>query len=438
LSGNSKSAGMIFVYSKQTSNRLRYVLDFCFGSKGKDWQIVTSIGKWEDVYDACRINYSREQDMDCDLHIEPHGLLFDSGVSGQPNLEFQADYKKGEEKPTATQALSLNGYHDPFAIIFYLLSRMEEYGDMDRDEHDRFKASNHSLVKLGLHKRPIADELVKDIWDDLQLNYQPVLDRFEAVPSFDIDVAWAYKNKRLVRMIGGYIRSENKKQRRKVLRNKETDPFDTYTIIHEIAARVDRVICFALLGDWSRHDKNIHWKNEKLGSVLRGLNAAGGMGIHPSYNSYMNPTKIAQEKRRLEEIVGHSIHKSRQHYLRLRFPDSYKMLLAADLNRDYSMGFADNIGFRAGTSFPFYWFDLDADKMTDLLVFPFAYMDGALKDYLGLKPMEARLEVEELIENVEDMGGLFMFIWHNSSIGEYAEWKGWKMVLDYTMDKVTE
>ena len=232
------------------------------------------------------------------------------------------------------------------------------------------------------------------------------------------------------------MKSDNKKERWAILRNKEHDPYDTYSTIHEIAARVERIICFALLGDWSKYDKNIHWKNEHLGSLLRGLNAAGGMGIHPSYQSHLDRERINMEKERLEQIVGHSIRKSRQHFLRLRIPESYKMLLGADLNRDYSMGFADNIGFRAGTSFPYQWFDLDANTKTDLLIFPFAYMDSALKDYLNLNPLEARLEVEELIDNVEDVGGLFMFIWHNHSINDLDEWKGWKMLLDFTMDKV--
>ncbi|MBN4072752.1 polysaccharide deacetylase family protein [Crocinitomix catalasitica] len=417
---------MIFIYSKQTSPRLKYVLDFCFSYKGLEWRMVTSMGKWEDIYDASRINYSREE-MDCDVHIDPHGLLFETGVN--PEVSLEADQEA---------LLTINEKEDPLALVFYLLSRMEEYNDTDRDDHDRLKSENHSLVKLGLHKRPMVDELVKKLWDDLGLNYKPVLDRFEAVPSFDIDVAWAYKNKKLIRTVGGYLRSDNKKARRLVLRNKQADPFDTYSIIYEVAAKVDRVICFALLGDLSKYDKNIHWKNQKLASVIRGLNAGGGMGIHPSYKSHLNPSKLAEEKRRLEKIVGHSINKSRQHYLRLKMPETYKMLLATGITRDYSMGFADNIGFRAGTSFPFQWFDLDANQQTDLLVFPFAYMDGALKDYLGLKPLEARLEVEELIENVEDVGGVFMFVWHNSSINNHAEWKGWRKLLDYTMDKVLE
>lgn len=417
---------MIFVYSKQTSERLRYVLDFCFKSKGEDWVIVTSMGKWEDILDGVRINYSREENLDSDLHIEPQGLLFHSGIE---KVDLTINEQEGNR-------IELNGSEDPFSIIFYLLSRMEEYIDEDRDEHDRMKASNHSLVKLGRHKEPVCDDLTKKLWETLQLDYSGILGRFEAVPSFDIDVAWAYKHKGFLRTFGAYVKSDNKKERLSIIRNKEHDPYDTYSTIHEIAARVDRIICFALLGDWSKYDKNIHWKNDKLGSLLRGLNAAGGMGIHPSYQSHLDPTKINTEKQRLEEIVGHGIHKSRQHFLRLRMPETYKMLLAADLNRDYSMGFADQIGFRAGTSFPYQWFDLDANTETDLLVFPFVYMDSALKDYLNLSPLEARLEVEELIDNVEDVGGLFMFIWHNHSINDLDEWKGWKMLLDYTMDKV--
>ncbi|MCG8573743.1 MAG: polysaccharide deacetylase family protein [Flavobacteriales bacterium] len=421
---------MISIFSKHKNDRLCYVLEFCFDTKYEEWRLITDPDEWEKSEDDSKINYS-DLPLESDLQIIPHSILFEKKIPNNLKLSVNPNEK-------GIRSLELDQIADPFAIIFFLLSRAEEYGAQDRDAHDRFKASNHSLVKLGLHKRPIADEIVKDLWLRLKLDYSLIQKQFQAVPSFDIDVAWAYKNRKFGRTIGSFIKSKNKKERIGVLLGRKKDPYDTYSVIHSIASRVDRIICFALLGDWSKYDKNIHWKNPHLGSLIRGLNAAGGMGIHPSYYAHLDSAQTGKEKERLEEIVGHEIRKSRQHFLRLKLPESYRLLLDNGLVRDYSMGFADNIGFRAGTSFPYHWFDLKANKKTDLLVFPFAYMDSALKDYLKLSPTEARLEVEELVENVQDVGGVFMFIWHNSSITDRDEWEGWKSLLDFTMSKIEE
>lgn len=413
---------MIWVFAHEHSARLDYVLDFCFRSKGRDFKVVpkTEIHQWEEL-DGIKINYTAE-DVDADIHLETHNLLMTDRIS-----QHKIEEKDGQ--------ILIDGFYDPFSVIFYLLTRMEEYGDRDRDKHDRFVSSNHSLVQIGLHKRPVVDELVMKVWKKLDLDYTHVLDRYQSVPSFDIDVAWAYKHRKLRRTLGGYVKGGNRKERLEVLSGKKRDPYDTYPIIYDLASKFERIICFSLLGDWGKYDKNIHWENPELGSLLRGLNAAGGMGIHPSYGSYFDPNQIRIEIDRMESIVGHEITKSRQHFLRIRLPQTYRMLLKCGISKEYSMGFADNIGFRAGTAFPHYWFDIEADEKTPLLVFPFMYMDSALKDYLKLSPEEAIEEIDQLIQNTRKVGGLFMFIWHNSSINDRDEWKGWKRVLDHTAEK---
>jgi len=159
------------------------------------------------------------------------------------------------------------------------------------------------------------------------------------------------------------------------------------------------------------------------------------MGIHPGYFAHLNPEQIKKEVKRLEEITGHEIVKSRAHFLRIQIPESYEMLINEGIKREYSMGYADDIGFRAGTSFPYYFFNLNTNEATDLLVFPFAYMDCAFKDQLKLSPDESIVEIKEMINEVKSVGGVFMCIWHNSSITDRKPWKGWFDVLKYTISE---
>ncbi|MBK9193025.1 MAG: hypothetical protein IPM77_16840 [Crocinitomicaceae bacterium] len=70
------------------------------------------------------------------------------------------------------------------------------------------------------------------------------------------------------------------------------------------------------------------------------------------------------------------------------------------------------------------------------MIFPFAYMDGVLKDQKKLSPVLAKEKVEQLTSEVKNVGGVLMCIWHNSSINDAGEWKGWRDVLDYNLSLV--
>jgi hypothetical protein len=143
---------------------------------------------------------------------------------------------------------------------------------------------------------------------------------------------------------------------------------------------------------------------------------------------------LHQEIERLEEIVTKRIHKSRQHYLKLQFPFSYQTLIDQEITDDYTMGFADIAGFRAGTARAFLWFDLSKNEVTTLRVHPFAYMDGTLNEYLHLSPEDAKNKIKQLHEEVNQYGGDFIFIWHNETLGDKRKWKGWLEVFYYTLD----
>jgi len=410
---------MIQVFCKNPSERLKYVLDFMFNSKGEDYVICTSESDWEKI-EGIKFNYSNRM-VEGDLSIEPSGFLDETEIDDQLKLE------------RVNGNLALRNSSDELSIIFYTLSRYEEHQPYQKDEHGRFLSKFSQQYKLGILDTPFVDEIIKSIWEKLGLDYTAVLEKFQCVPSFDIDVAWAFKGRPLWRTLGGLIKSQGE-GRLKVLLKKQKDPYDTYSYITSVSAKVKRIICFVLLSDWGKYDKNIHWKNEDYQSLIRGLNSSGGMGIHPGYNSHLNREVQKSEIQRLEEIVGHEVQKSRFHFLRFEMDKSYDLLIQNGIKKDYSMGYSDSSGFRAGTSFPFNYFNLKSNKTEDLLIFPFVYMDSALKDKMKFSSEESLDHVQELIDKTSQVGGLFMCIWHNSSVTDRGEWQGWREVLDRTID----
>ena len=410
---------MIGIFTLKSSNRLKYVLDFCFLEKGEEYQIIDSEDQWLE-FEGVKFNYSNLS-VDCDFEIEPSGLLFETDIDKYLKLEMSG------------KKLSLRGDTDMLGVIFYLLSRYEEYLDHEKDQHGRFTSEQSMQSELGVLREPVCDYIVMKLWRKLGLDYQSVKDRFECVPSFDIDIAWAYKNRPLWRKLGAF-KNGRIFERLGVLLGLKKDPYDTYSKIIEISSIVNRIICFAPVSDYGKNDKNISYKNENYRSLIRGLNSDGGLGLHPGYNSYMNPEIISVEKERIEDILGHDMKKSRFHFLRFEIPRSYRLMIELDFTKDYSMGYADNVGFRAGTSFPFYFFDLTTNTRQDYLIFPFVYLDNGLKDYMKLSPERALELVQKMMNHVKEVGGLFMCIWHNHTITNKGEWNGWYEVLQKTVE----
>ena len=126
---------------------------------------------------------------------------------------------------------------------------------------------------------------------------------------------------------------------------------------------------------------------------------------------------------------------SRQHFLKLTFPNTYRHLIQVGIQSDYTMGYADNIGFRAGIATPFYWYDLENEAMTNLKIYPFQVMEVTLKEYLKLSPEEAIVYVKPLIEATKAVGGTFTTLWHNSTLSETEGYEGWRRVYEAILEE---
>ena len=150
----------------------------------------------------------------------------------------------------------------------------------------------------------------------------------------------------------------------------------------------------------------------------------------PSYQSFGKPHLINQEKERLKDCIDSNVSHSRFHFLRYKMPNSYRNLLKCGIENDYSMGYADQYGFRAGTCTPFYFYDLKSESKTSLKIHPFAYMEGVLKDYYAMDTKEATNSITQLKEAVQKVNGVFTSIWHNESLSDKDRWKGWRSVFE--------
>lgn len=94
------------------------------------------------------------------------------------------------------------------------------------------------------------------------------------------------------------------------------------------------------------------------------------------------------------------------------------------------MGYAGNIGFRAGICSSFYFYDLDQEVQTPLLIHPFAVMDATFRYYLKVNPEQVIDLIKPLIEEVKAVNGTFISLWHNESLSENHIWKGYRDIYE--------
>ncbi|MBC7426005.1 MAG: polysaccharide deacetylase family protein, partial [Bacteroidia bacterium] len=158
------------------------------------------------------------------------------------------------------------------------------------------------------------------------------------------------------------------------------------------------------------------------------------VGVHPGYDS-VEKEELKSEIKILANITGKEIISGRQHFLKFRLPETYESLYAAGIRKEYSMGYSDETGFRAGIAFPFNWFNLEKEIETDLEIIPFCIMDVALQHFQNLNPEEAIQHSLEIKKAVNDCNGFFSFVFHNESLSETNQWVGWRPVFEFLLSE---
>lgn len=422
----------ILVYSPKFSPRLDYVLKLVF-----EQQLGLEIEKTQDSEifiqaNLPKLNYSLELFSIKNVHIPSHSLLFESQIFKQ-SIEF-IEFE-GMPALFPVKNISKDLPFDLLAFIFYHSSRYEEYLPFDPDVYGRFNAQKSFAHKFRMLDRPILEEWV--IWLGQKLRYLfPKLEISKPIftfqPTYDIDLAWAYLHRSWYRSLGGITREltnlqiKSIKHRLAVYTGRQIDPFYTFDHLDAWHKKYQlEPTYFFLLGDPGPIDRNINPKNKAFRELIKGLASKASIGIHPSGRSNDSVEQLQKEIDRLAQITGtHPIH-SRQHYLILRFPETYQRLLKCGITHDYSLGYAAQIGFRAGLSRPFYWYDLSKETQTNLLLHPFPIMDASLKHYMLLEPDEALQQSARIVEYIKKTNGTFSLLWHNSSFSVEHGWLGW-------------
>ncbi len=422
------------VYSTEDTPRLRYIVSLILGDiLGLTWEITTDKRK---TRKPPIINYSGD-DINGSFRIIPGTLLFEKGikekeiaVSEWNNLPVFFTTPEGSDFP-----------FDIFAASFFLVSRYEEYLDHVPDEHGRYRASSSLAFRKNFLNIPLVDLWVMELAKVFIRKFRNIAVRrneFNALLTIDADQPFAYHGRSILKSLSGLaedLKNHSLSKRYKAITHAEKDPYDVFEyIFSSIKNNKAETRFFFPVGDQSKYDQNPSWKNTEYRKLITDFSLQFKAGLHPSYDSAFRKEKVHTEIARLKEITGNRISSSRFHYLRFRLPDSYRMMSETGITEDYSMGYPDESGFRAGIARPFYFYDILREQQTDLRIYPFQIMDATILGNGKMNPEEAMRLILKMIATVRKVGGTFISIWHNTSLLDDEPGQSGRRVFEFMLN----
>jgi hypothetical protein len=431
---------MLLIYSHIITPRLQYVVDFLSKELFDEPIQTTSNVEQFIASDSPRLTYADAPVTEQTFFIKNHPLLFEKGVRAQSIQCFACNQHK------AFFQTSGDFPFDIFAAIFYLLSRYEEYLPHEKDMYGRYNHTNSLAWREGFLHLPLVNIWLEQLKKALQQKFPDIRFRrnqFKCALSYDIDMAWSYKEKGMVRTLGGFARSllkgewKNLKERWLVLTGNKKDPYDCFEWLDalHLYCRLKPYYFFLVARSPSKYDKNISPKNRQFQNLVTyyGTGAGYKIGVHPSWSSGDNPALLQEEKEWLEVMTGKTITHSRQHYIRFTLPETFRNLVKAGIQKDFSMGYGTVNGFRASVCSSFAWYDLEAEQTSSLLLYPWCYMDANCYYEQKQTPQQAYQELLAYYERVKQVKGLFISIWHNSLLGTDEQFAGWRALFELFM-----
>ncbi|MEN9523499.1 MAG: hypothetical protein RL065_1876 [Bacteroidota bacterium] len=423
----------VLIYIPNITNRAKYTFDILLKNLlGLQIKITSSVDDFTN-YNEAKFSYGVAP-ISNELYFESTELLFEQNID---NTFFKNKTINEAFKIKKNTAFGI----DIFAASFYLLSRYEEYNNCNFDFKDSILHQSKLLQQPVINQWSIELKMLLQFhFPDLQFQQN----EYKIIPTFDIDRVFAFKARSITKSIAGTMKDVIKfhflevKKRISVLLKNSPDPFDSFDFIETCNKNIGlKTIYFLHCGNYDGVDKNVNFTNSAFKEVVQKISSSNIIGIHPSVKSISHSKLIKSELSLLQSNVqSQKIISSRQHFIKIKFPDSYHILMQNGITEDYTMGYANECGFRAGISNSYNWYDLSNETITNFIIHPFCIMESTYQYYKKNDSNAFLKDASMLSNSVKNVAGNFCFVWHNQSLSEMYEYKGWRKIYNHFLTSI--
>ncbi len=328
-------------------------------------------------------------------------------------------------------------YADLFASSFYWLTLQEE------KDQDRFKARGSWREREGLHRIPPVNHYFKLLFDLVQLvaekeripllykGFWPSDSNLAVALTHDVDILaqwipylvfrkWTLLRKgrftaltKMILRLPGFLFKKNKSL------------YGVNLFLAEERSRGYNSTFFFLAGAPSFKatlKSDITYSIRKAEpAIQRILENQGEIGLHGSRKSYLSQEVMRAEKENLDRFLPYPCIGTRQHFLCLKKPSTWKYQSQTGFLYDCTLGYPDRSGFRSGFAFPFQPFESQADKKIDIWEINTNVMDQTYDKYDPKTIDQIKEEIDRLFLQLESSGGgMLTLLWHTNVLEEFG------------------
>ena len=322
-----------------------------------------------------------------EFHVYASGFLTEQGISYQ-------ELKKGEWRGLQVLFAHKNSSRIPFDIFaasFYCLSRYEEYLPHLKDEDNRYPAVASWLTSADCLETPLVDAWAAAFLKELQREFPDLTLSEKEIdspirPFFTITSPFKYLYKPSLTKLGQWLQSvwhlnlwdalEQCLVELRLLR----DPFDTYDQMIPVLSKGKVKPAFYFLFAQKPYEgiaTAIY--NTKLQALIKGVSDDFPVSVLLSHHSQQGAEELAYELNNVKQLIHRPILRARFHRGIGTLAEGYAKLLEQEVHHDLSMGYEEEIGYRASTAVPFYYYDLENEYQTPLLLHPIVATEKGLR-----------------------------------------------------------
>ncbi|GMN10950.1 hypothetical protein MTsPCn9_27380 [Croceitalea sp. MTPC9] len=367
-----------------------------------------------------KITYSK-QPLQNEFFIRSNSLLFEQGID-----DIDIKIEDWDGLPCFFEAGERSNIpFDIFSATFYLLSRYEEYLPHVKDELGRFPVKESLAYQQNFLQLPVVDLWAQRFLGILKKRF-PEIERkkrtykFTSIINVTTSHCFAYRG--FVRTLGGIFLDLGKFKLLRLLKrvavwiNPKKDPYNNFSYLMEIHKQFKcKTMFFFQFADYSRHDKNVSIYKNKFQYLIKSVADYSVVSLSASYSSSLNNSVLKEEKNRLANLINRPVNYSRMRYNRVNIPQTYRNLVETEFTDDYTMGYTHEIGFRAGTCTPFYFYDINLEIQQPIKVHPFAVCDYSFLKHKKQQQVFEKLDF--IYRQVKEVHGDFNIVFSNELLG---------------------
>jgi hypothetical protein len=328
---------------------------------------------------------------------------------------------------------------DVFGSAFFMLTRYEEVVKSDLDRFSRFPVTSSLMFQENCLNRPIINEYLEILWTCLHRLF-PKLQRehreFQLKLTHDVDdpfELYPFQIAQCIRRLGGdlVVRQDIKSATALAINSCKAglnlpyqDRLDTFDWLMDRSEEIGAKSAFYFIAGDSLCDPRYDIQDSKICDLIEKIISRGHeVGLHPSYDTYLNPEKLLFEAQTLRQILQEKLDLElpiggRQHYLRWKATDSWQHWEDTDLSYDSSVGFAEHSGFRSGICYEYPTFNLITRQQLKLKEYPLIVMECSLlsRNYMSISYADASKKILHFKNICKLFNGVFVLLWHNNQL----------------------